>query len=124
MKEINWKKIWRVIKTIGLLVGAIAAIFFAAKIRKAIIGKVRNPIKFSPDSKDKTIIHIYDEEKKEFISRKLPKTPEGKQLKSKDIKAAGITKTGQVTVEIKHKVVDRRNVKPIKDSAYDRLKKG
>jgi len=122
MKEINWKKIWRVIKTIGLLVGAIAAIFFAAKIRKAIIGKVVKPMNFFPDSKDDTVIRINDGEK--FIPIKLPLDKKNKQLKSKDIKAAGISKTGKVTVEIKHERINRRNVKPIKDSAYDRLKKG
>ncbi len=119
---LKWiKKNWKiVIKVIIFLITAVLSIFITLKVRKAILGKVKKPLNFIVDTKDKTIIHINDGEK--FIPYKLPLDIEGNQLKAKDIIGAGFSKDKFITVEGTHKTVDRRNVKKIKNSALDSLK--
>jgi len=115
----NWK--W-IIVIIGAIVGAT---LLKRKIT-AIIGKVgkNKQVNFILDGSDDTVIHVNDGEK--FIPVKLPIDKKGKQIKSKNVKAAGLSKsaTGEnkVVVEIKHEVTNRRNVGPrIDDSAGSRL---
>ena len=119
---LKWiKKNWKVvIKVIIFLVTTIISTIITLKIRKAIIGKVDQPITFIPDGKDNTVIHVYDGKK--FIPVKLPLDIEGKQLKAEDVKGAGFSKEKIIVVEGKHEKVDRRNVKEIKNNALDEFK--
>lgn len=115
------KKNWKiVIKVIIFLITAVLSIFITLKVRKAILGKVTQPITFIPDGKDDNIIHVYDGKK--FIPVKLPLNKEGKQMKAKDVTGAGFSRDKFITVEGKHKKVDRRNVKEIKNNALDEFK--
>ncbi len=114
------KKNWKiVIKVIIFLITAVLSIFITLKVRKAILGKVTQPITFIPDGKDDNIIHVYDGKK--FIPVKLPLNEEGKQMKTKDVTGAGFSKDKFIIVEGTHEKVDRRNVKPIDDNALNSL---
>lgn len=109
-----WKKIWKWIKSIWPLVskllvaiaGIIVFLMISKKltdiIRQAILGKVEKPQGFMKVPGREDIILIENKGKYETVE--LPA-----EIKASSVRAAGIIKGGKVHVEIKHKVVDRRN---------------
>ena len=116
-KTWKWiKKNWKILLKVAIFLGGA---FLVLKVRKAIIGKVSKPINFFPDSSDDSIIHIKSGEK--YVPFKLPLNIEGKQMKAKDVEAAGRSESNTIVVEAKHEKVDRRNVSSIDNGALDSL---
>lgn len=98
------KKILKGLKWIGIVGVAIAGAIFATKaIRKATIGKIYRRQTFLPvPGKPKLINIIKDDGSTETIE-----LPNG--WKYREVKAAGISKTGNVKVEIKHEKTSIRD---------------
>jgi len=104
---------------LGALIGAfITAMFAIEKIKQALKGKVKAPSSFLPVPGDDGKIYVKNKAGK-WETAELPE-----KVRFKDVKAAAIQEGGNVIVEIKHEVVDRRSGDPVPDSAYDRLKRG
>ena len=124
--KINWKRAWIIIKwCLMAVIGVIITIFIRKVVTYIVanLGKVGKSSEWIPDKTNETIIHVKDEKKREYIPVKLPLSIKGKQLKSKDIKAVGRGIESSVIVEVLHKPTDMRNIKPIKNSAYNKIKK-
>lgn len=104
---------------LGALIGAVIAVFFTVKkIKQAINGKVKASNSFLPVPGDPGKIYVKNDKTGKWETAKLPE-----KVKFKDVKAAAITEGGEIVVEIKHKVVDRRSGDPVFDSAYDRIRR-
>jgi len=105
---------------LGALAGALfTAMFAIKKIKQATKGTVKAPSSFLPVPDDPGKIYV----KNKAGKWETAQLPEG--VKYRDVKAAAIQEgNNNVVVEIKHKVVDRRNPgDPIPDNALDRFNK-
>ena len=113
--KINWKKVWKCLKALGLLAGAIGALVLANKGRKAIIAKVKKPNTFWIIPGDREHVNVIHKGTGKIEKVKLP---DG--VKSNKVKAIELD-SNKVKVEVYHEKVDRRNVSSIDNSALDRL---
>lgn len=109
----NWKTLLKIIIFFGTIITG------ALMILKTREGKISKQVNFVADGKDDTIIHINDGEK--FIPVKLPLDTEGKQIKAKDVEAAGYSAENILVIEAKHEKVNRRNISSIDNNALDSL---
>ena len=102
---------------LGALIGAVlTALFAIRKIKQAKEGKVKASNSFLPVPGDPGEIYVKNNKTGKWETAKLPE-----KVKFKNVKAAVISEGGDIVVEIKHKVVDRRSGDPVSDSAYDRI---
>ncbi len=115
--KINWKKIKKYVKLALVFIGMVLAAILVSKVRKAIIGKVDKESNFWTIPGDDNHIMVVNEKTGKLETVKLPNG-----VSSKKVIAVELDQN-TVKVEIKHEVVDRKNVKKIENSALDRLKK-
>ena len=113
--KINWKKVWKVVKALGLLAGAIGALVLANKARKVIIAKVKKPNAFWIIPGDREHVNVIHKRTKKPEKIKLPEGVKPEKVKAVELDG------NTVKVEVYHEKVDRRNVSSIDNSALDRL---
>ncbi len=105
---------------LGALIGVILTALFAInKIKQSKEGRVKASNSFLPVPGDPGRIYVKNDKTGKWETAKLPE-----KVKFKNVKAAAIQEGGEIVVEIKHKVVDRRSGDPVSDSAYDRISRG
>jgi len=112
----KWSKIWNWVKLIAFIFGVGGVAFLVHKGRKAIKGKVK---------REDTFWVIPGNDKQIKVLNKKTGKPERvnlpKGVEPRKVRAVEIVSDTKIIVETVHEKVNRKNVKPIDNSALDRL---
>jgi hypothetical protein len=108
----------RFLLKLGALIGAaLVALFFIKKINQAVQGRLKDSSSFLQVPGDPGKIYVKNQKTGKWETAQLPE-----DVKYQNIRAACISEGGEVIVEIKHEVVDRRSGGPVDENACDRLR--